>query len=81
MSIKPIRFDCATHGHVPWEYDVVCAHCGRVYLDGLTTPPPERCACGMMLRPDETPDGGAFTGRACCHACAIARAVEQLTDT
>ena len=56
---------CDTHGSLPWNGDVVCACCDRVYRDGGT----DFCRCGARLRPDPESSSVEFSARAICPEC------------
>lgn len=68
---KKRTIECDSHGTVPWEGDLVCAHCGRIYFDCHNNPMPQNCeCCGHPFSPSAA-GGGDFTARVVCHACAL----------
>jgi len=75
LSPPPLReIQCDEHGTHPWKGDVVCTACGHVYVqpeEGFG-PVPDKCtACKAQLLPARR--GGAYSGKAACHQCAIAQ--------
>lgn len=71
---RPKRtLQCEAHGTVPWNGEIVCEKCDRIYTThdpALASHAPEVCTCGDRLMPRESKDGGqVFTGRAICSQC------------
>jgi hypothetical protein len=59
---------CGTHGKRPWNGEVVCSACDRLYTTHdhkLKNHAPEICMCGRPLMPPATD----FTARPCCTYC------------
>jgi hypothetical protein len=63
--------DCGSHGKVPWQMDVMCDGCGKLYnLDDPSCPRyPELCSCGKALTARFIGDND-FSARIVCPACA-----------
>lgn len=67
---SPAKVTCNTHGTTPWQGDLICAQCKRIYFDCRTNPMPEHCeCCGHGFSPSTGKD---FTARVVCRACAEA---------
>jgi hypothetical protein len=62
------KVTCAEHGVMPCQY-IVCSACSAIYK--ITAGPPERCACGVRLMPENAQASvREFSARLICTPCA-----------
>jgi len=68
---SPKSIECGEHGQMPWNGEVTCCKCERVFTThdvSLATHAPMRCPCGARLMPKAI-GGGKFSARLCCSEC------------